>query len=95
MYSSYGGSGTGGPPPSMMTQPMQHQPPPPHHATPSSAEHQQQPTAAPRRQKHALKIVDPNTGKNVQIGNDQSDQSATSFTGHTSAMVGSELHRVS
>jgi len=81
----------------MMTQPMQHQPPPQHHATPasSSSEHQQQPPMA-RRTKHALKIVDPNTGKNVMpTSADQSAASLAAGGGSTSAVIGTESHRVS
>ena len=93
MYGGYGGAAS-----SMMPhQPVQHHP-----APASDMQQPQQPQSAPRR--HALDIVDPNTGKNVLIGSGggagtehtSTDQPLTASVASTSAtsVISSESYRV-
>jgi len=111
MY-SYGVSGVSSGPP-MMTQPMQH----PKHQQPtaSSSEHHHPhrpphpPPQQPRRPKHMLEIIDPNTGKNVLFGG--AEQTAATdhppaaaaaaaaatatLTATSATVINAESHRVS
>jgi len=95
MYGAYGGAAS-----SMMPhQPVQHHPAP---ASDIQQQQPQQPQSAPRR--HALDIVDPNTGKNVLIGSGggagtehtSTDQPLTTSVTSTSttSVISSESYRV-
>jgi len=101
MYAGYGGGGSSSGP-IMTQQPMPHQPLQHHHPTTTTTTtdpaqlqqgHQQQQQS--RRQKHALNIVDPNTGQNVLIGTSASDTTTDQLSATTTLVNTTDTHRVS